>query len=478
MKSRLIFILTAVLGILTAALFTRLDTGGGANRVHQHIEYAKDGITALQTAEGVSNLPIVCIDTHGQEIPVRADSEPKEITAYMTIMDSPDHMNNVAAEPAVESSIIIRCRGNSSRRFDKKSYAVTLIHEDGTDNPQQIMGMSKHKKWALNGPYLDRTLLRNYMCLNMAGEIMDYAPDVRYCQVYINGEYNGLYLMMEMITKGSGRVNLRTPMDGQTQTSYLVRFDRKGKGDTTIDNFTSYTYIATESGMDVRYPGENTINPQRIAYVEWDISSFEKMLYSYDIVDDRLGYTQWIDRRAFAQYFVINEFFRNVDAGNYSTYYYRDLKGKLTPVVWDFNNACDNYADADWDEVGFTMQYTPWFDALLQDKAFVDEIVYQYRALRRTVLSETRLIEYIDDTAAFLQEETQKNYELWGGVFDLSKYNSDNYLMPVERNLQSYDEAVEQLKDFIRRRGRWLDRKIDILYQYSHDSRNKELLLK
>ena len=69
--------------------------------------------------------------------------------------------------------------------------------------------MDAHYEWALHGPYLDKSLIRNYMWYNIAGEIMDYAPNVRFCEVVLNGEYKGLYVMTETITNGTDcRVNI------------------------------------------------------------------------------------------------------------------------------------------------------------------------------------------------------------------------------------------------------------------------------
>lgn len=82
-------------------------------------------------------------------------------------------------------------------------YSIHLVDENGAEDPQALAGMAAHDEWALNGPFLDRTLLRNYLCLNVAGEIMEYAPNVRYCELYLNGEYQGLYLLMETVSKCS-----------------------------------------------------------------------------------------------------------------------------------------------------------------------------------------------------------------------------------------------------------------------------------
>lgn len=43
---------------------------------------------------------------------------------------------------------------------------------------------------------------------------------------------------------------------------------------------------------------------------------------------------------------IINEFFKNSDAGTHSTYLYKDIRGKITMgPIWDFNNAMNNYVE-------------------------------------------------------------------------------------------------------------------------------------
>ena len=84
-----------------------------------------------------------------------------------------------------------------------------------------MLGMDAFDEWALHGPYLDKTLIRNYMWYNLAGEIMDYAPNVRFCEVLLNGVYQGLYVMTETVSSGAdARLKLTEPSKDTVQTSY------------------------------------------------------------------------------------------------------------------------------------------------------------------------------------------------------------------------------------------------------------------
>lgn len=161
-----------------------------------------------------------------------------------------------------------------------------------------------------------------------------------------------------------------------------------------------------------------------------------------------------------------------MDAGRFSTYYYKDVRGKVKPVVWDFNNGSDNYIYFSTDENGFDMVQSPWFGEMLRDELFVDEVIYQYRALRKDILSDENLNRMIDETIAYLGDAVDRNYDKYGYVSLLEQVDDINYLSPVERNYTSYEESVQQLKDQIRDRGRWMDRNIETLLQYCRESRN------
>ncbi|MCC9849226.1 spore coat protein CotH, partial [Streptococcus agalactiae] len=106
-----------------------------------------------------------------------------------------------------------------------------------------------------------------------------------------------------------------------------------------------------------------------------------------------------------------NEFFRNVDAGKFSTYLYKDLRDRAKLVVWDFNNAFDNQIEGRVDEADFTLTDAPWFNMLIKDKAFIDLVVHRYKELRKGVLATEYLSNYIDETRHFLGPAIDRNYK-------------------------------------------------------------------
>lgn len=459
------------------------------DRIHQHLEAEEKTPCASDTSDFCTHLPLVVIDTGGKEIPgapiepvaaaqlaekeesdlfTKTEEGEEMLAAHIRVVDQAECYNHPGDAAALDSSMYIRIRGNSSREFDKKSYLIRLSDADGSYKNQAVMGMDAHYEWVLYGPYLDKTLIRNYMWYNIAGEIMDYAPNVRFCEVILNGEYRGLYVMAETLTSGENcRLNLTEPIEELNKTGYLLRLDR-GSNDPVkdIETFTNYA-LRNKQAMDIKYPRGGKLTESLAAAITQDFSDFEKCLYSYDYDTDDYGYWHTLDPDSFAEYFIINEFTSNYDAGWLSTYVYKDLGDRFKMVIWDFNSACDNYQDP-IDPEHFELQNNVWYFMLMKDEYFTNKIITRYAELRKTFLSEAYLDTYIDEVIEYLGPAVERNFSVWEYTF------GQDMLQPAARNPRSHAQAVEQLKTYIHERGEWLDDNIEILKQYSHESKVKK----
>ena len=489
MKYKLGALIMVVALLLATAAATLADSGTSTARVHQHLTGRQPDAGCDCDGSGLcTHLPLVVIDTGGQEvpgapigsdewgsiIPSTAANGDSMITASVAIMDDESRNHHPSDEPDLESEILIRIRGNSSRRFDKKNYLIRFVNDDGSYAGHEVMGMDAHYEWALHGPYLDKSLIRNYIWYNIAGEMMDYAPNVRFCEVILNGEYLGLYLMTETITNGEdSRVNISEPLgSGSNATGFVLRLDR-GSSNTlkNIENFTWYTYRlnrAYDYKINIEYPRSGALTKEMADAIEQEFSDFEKALYSMDYDDAVYGYDTLIDVNSFVDYFIINEFTGNDDAGQFSTYIYKDIGGKYRMAVWDFNNACDNYQEQQVKTDGILMRNSVWMNMLTRDEEFDERIISRYRMWRESVLSEEYLLNYIDETVAFLGDAIERNFEVWGYSFE------EQLLLPASRDIKSFDEAISQLKEFITERGDWLDEYIEVMRQYGHPSATKK----
>lgn len=472
MKKKLLYF-SATIIVLVISIFASIYMQHHEKRYHQHIEDVKtEGCAHTSTNDFCSNLPIVIVSTNGNEIlNVIDDAEVNSIN--ISIIDNSSAMNHFNDIPSNVEIANMKIRGNSSKYFDKKSYRLKFLDEDGNGKNVNVMNMGADNSWVLNGPFLDKTLIRNYMCMNISGEIMQYAPDVKFCELFIDEKYMGVYVMMESITRNKSRVDISGINEKLNKTGYILRLDR---GSTeNINNFTKYSYrLGNNNVINIEYPTSSKLTYELKNYIETDLSTFEKSLYSFDYKDNEYGYVKYIDISSFVDYFIINEFFINIDAGSYSTYLYKDIGEKLKLCVWDFNNSSDNYMERSFNEEEFFMTEKPWFYMLVKDEDFVKRIIWRYKELRKSVLSEEYLMNYIDETVDYLGDAIGRNYSVWGYSFEPENLDMSNRLDPIERNLRSYDEAITQLKTTIIKRGNWLDDNIDVLLQYCHESRTKK----
>lgn len=473
--------LIAVFAIITASLyFTRKED---IERYHQHLEAEPKAACTHATDVFCTHLPLIEIDTGGADIPGRAidgnifdltvtEKGESEILCRLKLTDNQKTNNHIGDTPSVESYAYINVRGRSSRTFDKVGYNVRLVTETEENNPRSLAGMDAHHEWVLHGPFLDKTLIRNYMWYNIAGEFMDYSPNVRFCEMVINGEYMGLYVLTENITAGDdgARLSLSVDRKDNTFTGYLLRMDTGSSNPIkNIDTFSVYSKRFPNK-VDIVYPGASNLTEEIAESIRQDFSEFEKTVYSFDYDNEKYGYETMIDVESFVDYFIMNELTLNYDAGWLSTYIYKDIDGKYKMCIWDFNSACDNYQEKAISHKGFQFQYDVWYVMLMKDEGFTEKIISRYAELRKTYLSDDYLNKYVDDTVAYLGDAVGRNFEKWGYTFE----DDFGMLTPAERNLGSYDEAIEQLKNSINKRAGWMDKNIHTLRQYSAESKVKK----
>lgn len=488
MKFRFIGVMMTAVMLLSIAGLSFYTPEMSSDRFHQHLSSrGPEAGCDCDGSELCTHLPLVLIDSGGAEIPgapIGYDDAGETVFSttatgesmlpiHISILDNETRNHHPSDTPDVESSAVIRIRGRSSRYFDKHNYLLRFTDEEGAYVNYEVMGMDAHYEWALHGPFLDKSLIRNYMWYNIAGEMMDYAPNVRFCEVILNGAYQGLYLMTETITNGEDcRVNVSEPIDKSTSTGYVLRMDEGSKTELkNIYNFTYYTYRISRRNklkINIEYPRSGALTQEMADAIEQELSDFEKALYSFDHDTALYGYQNWIDVESFVDYFILNEFTQNYDAGALSTFLYKDIGGKYHMVVWDFNNACGNYVDFPSEEPIFQMQDTIWQWMLTKDEGYCQRIIDRYRMWRKSFLSEEYLMNYIDETIAYLGPAVDRNFEVWG-------YSFENYrpLNPDDRNPDSFEGAVEDLKTFIQDRGAWMDQYIETIRQYGHPSINK-----
>lgn len=419
-----------------------------------------------------THLPLVIIDTGDEEphpgsvwdeqkgYPVAVDYDPY---AYGTIriIDNVNDLNCVTDEAALQSSVKLRIRGNSSSAYPKKQYLVKLIDENGNNNPQDVLNMGTDNEWILNISWQDPSLMRNYLAYTLAKQTTLLSPDAEYCEVlYKNGsdfEYLGVYLMMENVKRSKQRVDIPTYSSNQT-LSFIMRRDRYDEDGAILKTYGLMNGYTTEY-FEVLYPSQNKVTSEDIARMENLINEFEEKLYSKDI-DMFLQYRDYINIDTFIDYFIFNEFLMNYDAGRFSTYFYRDYTGKISMgPVWDFDRSLANDPVYVGEMYTTALQSSPWFDQMLRDPNFVKKVIDRYHELREDALSVEKIEALIAGADAYLGTAAQRDWYRW--QYDKNVGDRPSFQAPT-----SIKEEEENIKSVFARHGSWLDKRIDSLYQF------------
>ncbi len=494
----LIALMLAICGIMTFMIsrdkkgtdYEAYDTTlSGYGHDSGTLEYINEDFTVRNSFK--SQLPIVILDTNGVEPPINTrfeKTDPDEPTkgifipiegvepyveGHITILaDSETGINRLTDTPEYTGRIKIKRRGNSSMSYEKAQWLIKLMTESDEEIEEDILGMGEENEWVLNGTMTDKSMLRNYIAYSIASEIMPYTPDGRYCEVLIKNEdkysYQGLYLMSENIKHGTGRVNLSAYDPDTVINSFLCRRDRYDVDALTLDNYARLNDLSEEY-LALLYPSKYRATDDMISYVNKEINNFEETIYS----DDPEVYSKYpdiIDVDSFVDYFLINEYFCNYDAGNNSTYFYKDRGGKLTMgPVWDYDGAIDNYKFEALNVETIAFHTKPWFDRLCMDKDFVLKLEKRYLELKRTTLNNDHVMDKIDETVQYLGGAIDREWYRWGHIYraeniktSLNDVVLDNGMV-LKRNTSSYESEIVRIKSTLREHSKHIYENIRLL---------------
>lgn len=410
------------------------------------------GLDAFETT-----LPVLYIDTGGHRI-----TKENKIWASLAVLEASEdgRERSILEKPDGQAPITIKYRGASSySQFDKMQYRIKFYKKEGSSKAKdyELLGMGSNSEWVLNGPFLDKTLLRNRLVYGLGREIFEWAPDSRYVELFVDGKYQGVYLAVEPVTNGESRLRLSEFGLLSGETPYIVKRDRVGTEEDPLEVYGKYSG-KTNNDLYIEYPTSGRLTEEQRSWIEKDISAFEEVLYGDDFADPETGYAAYIDVDDFVDYVILNEVFMNYDAGNLSTYVYKELGGKLQIAIWDYNNCLDNYQWFAQDFSEFCMTGNAWFSRLLEDRSFVEKVVSRYGKLREGVLSQEHIYERIAAYQAELGDAVGRNFAVWGYSFGLNLLTGEN------RDLESYEEAMEQLYTALDLRFEFLDSHMKDLY--------------
>lgn len=416
-----------------------------------------------------SNLPIVILQT-AQAIPNGI-----RIPGTMGIIDNGPGIRNYLTDPwnNYNGNISIEERGQSSAGFPQPQYNVETQDAFGNNLNTSILGMPQENDWVLYAPYNDKTIMRNVLTYKLGRDFGKWAPRTRFCEVVLNNQYQGIYVMMEKIKRDSNRVNISKlePFEitaPDVSGGYIISVD---KGTTQWSS--PYAPLNSTSGQTINfqyvYPDPSDIAFQQEFYIQQYVDSFETALYGANFQDPNTGYRKYASVKSFVDFFIVNELSKNVDGYRLSTYLHKDKiddGGQLKAgPLWDFNLAWDNadYCDG-WITSGWAYDFNSvcsgdywqvpfWWNKMLQDSAFQNRLYCRWTELRNTYLDTVNLFAQIDSMASDVYEAKSRHF---------SKYQILGvYTWPNPSPLpDDFPEEIRVMKNWIYQRMLWLDNNI------------------
>lgn len=330
----------------------------------------------------------------------------------------------------------IHVRGNSSRWFDKKSYALETWDADDEDLDVALLGLPAEEDWVLQGPYSDKSLIRNHLTYQLSRDIGRYAARTRFVELQVNGDYRGVYVLMEKIKRDSERVDLPSG-------SVLLKRDWVEGGPAFIET------TACRDELKVEWPDSADGVVERLNEVE-------RALLGGDFGS--------LDLESFVDHMLTVELGRNVDGYVLSTWITLSKDNVLgMGPVWDYNGALGNasYFRA-WMPEGWHYENPEfpadnpngfcWYEALLADPDFLELRRSRWRAHRASVWSDAAIEARIDEAVEVVRPATEANFERWPV---LGEEVWPNDAGAEERT--TYEEEVAYLKGWLMQRTAWLD---------------------
>jgi len=419
----------------------------------------------LSTSDFSSNLPIAVVDTLGKNI-----NQTSQTLSFASFIDTTTNGRARLTDPTdFTGRAGINVRGKSSAGFPKKQYHFETWDEYDQDKDVSILGFPADSDWILQGPYSDKSLMRNFLTYKWSNNIGRYAVRTRYIEMFLNtnggaismNDYVGVYVFMEKIKRGADRVDIAElqPSDNaepQISGGYIFKKDKPDPGETVF---------YTGRGLEVRVvePKMVDITPEQADWLRNYLNEFESVLYGSNFMDPVNGYAKYIDAGSFIDIHILVELTKNIDGFRLSTYMFKDRGGKINMgPAWDYNLSLGN-ADylQGWTPTGW--YYTqvssgdyPWWPRLFEDPAFRQRYADRWFELRENLFATGQLLQDIDDTATLLDEAQARNFNKWRIL--------GSSVWPNWFIADTYYEEINWMSSWLEQRLAWMDSQIGYDY--------------
>ena len=395
------------------------------------------------------------VDEPSQEIPLPPAPEPyyaPKLKLYVEdggVIDSKDEYKNVTVELVDGYEIVlsaegrVKGRGNATWGYDKKPYKIKF------DEKQGLFGLTANKDWVLLAEYCDKSLMRTaYMCGLAQTVGLPYPIHYHHVQLYLNGQYHGMYVLTDQVEKKNGRVDIDD--DG-----FLFENDNY-----FWDEPLNFMTERREYWYTFKYPdpedGEIVAGDDNFQFITNFMNDFESALYGDDFKNPTTGYRKYIDVQTFAKWFLVQELIANLEPNMYYVLPSRKDKLQIAPVwdaEWSLGLAYREDEYAGW--AGLPTQpdrcqaiWSKWkyFGRLFEDPYFVDQVRKEWDVLKTELPAFQDKMAYVADG---ISPDQARNFDKWGTL----RWHVSVGLVRFD----TWEEEVAYVSDFFKDRVAWLD---------------------
>ncbi len=216
----------------------------------------------------------------------------------------------------------IKVRGNSTAGYAKRPYNMKF------SSKVDLFGFGASKKWTLLADYLDPTLMRNKTALDLSEILgLDSTMAHQHVEVWVDGEYRGMYLLTEKIEADTNRVNINTK-----NGDFILELNTSR----TDEDSVYVTSTVQKMRFELCEPEEPT-DTQKTAIIA-ALDKFETAIKSgtWDEVE------QIINAESFVSYYILSELAKQLDFSGASVFFYYADGIFYAGPAWDYDNGVGN----------------------------------------------------------------------------------------------------------------------------------------
>ena len=367
------------------------------------------------------------------------------------------------------AEVRIRGRGNSTWVRGPEKRPLRLRFPEA----RHMFGSEyAHRDWILIADLFDPSLMRNHSAFYLTGlmENLDFTPSAQFVHLYVNWEYKGVYQLTDERDPSPGRGPLRFDPNPAI-SEYLFELDghvigwRADEFEEDVDFFVAGEGEA-ERAYDIRYPRQRDWNGH-LEYLRDFVRNVDAVLQTRDYE----AISQVIDIPSFVDFYLVQEFMKNIDIGEFSVFMSLRGQGDERRIhfgpVWDFDRSAGNtiywtnYAHAHAGVRNY------WFRNMMATPEIFDIVAARWNEIARTRGPIRQMINHVENITSQYKDCFERNFELHSHIlggnpvwFDLLPEETreiDTFTGQIEYLLGWYEGRVWWLNAFFNRRYDWIN---------------------